>query len=137
MWLLYSLLAAFFAAITSILAKIGIQGVNSNLATAIRTLAVLAMAWLIVFLTDAQSGLTEISRRSMLFLLLSGIATGFSWLCYYKAIQIGMVSKVVAIDKLSLILTLVFATIFLGEAFSLKIALGGILIAIGTLMIVL
>lgn len=137
MWLLYSLLAAFFAAITSILAKIGIQGVDSNLATAIRTLAVLAMAWLIVFLTDAQSGLTEISRRSMLFLLLSGIATGASWLCYYKAIQIGIVGKVVAIDKLSLILTLIFAAIFLGEAFSLKIALGGILIAIGTLMIVL
>ena len=115
MWLLFAVLSAVFAALTSILAKVGIVGVNSNLATALRTVVVLAMAWGMVFLTHAQSGLAEISRKSWLFLILSGLATGASWLCYYKALQLGPVSKVVPIDKLSVVITLILAFLFLHE----------------------
>lgn len=116
MWLVFSLLSAFFAAVTSILAKVGIDGVNSNLATAIRTAVVLVMAWGMVFLTNAQGGIGEITRKSWIFLILSGIATGLSWLCYYKAIQIGDVTKVVPIDKLSVVITLVLAFVFCVKA---------------------
>lgn len=134
MWLVFSLLSAFFAAVTSILAKVGIDGVNSNLATAIRTAVVLVMAWGMVFLTNAQGGISGISRKSWLFLILSGIATGLSWLCYYKAIQIGDVTKVVPIDKLSVVITLVMAFVFLKESFSAKAFIGCVLIALGTLV---
>ena len=137
MWLLLALLSAVFAALTSIFAKVGIEGVNSNLATALRTVVVLAMAWGMVFLTHAQSGIGEISKRSWLFLILSGLATGASWLCYYKAIQIGVVSKVVPIDNLSILFTMVFAFVFLHEAATAKAILGVILITIGTLFMVL
>lgn len=137
MWFVFALLSAIFAALTSILAKVGIDGVNSNLATAVRTVVVVAMAWGMVFLTQAQSGLLEISKKSWLFLILSGLATGASWLCYYKALQIGEASKVVPIDKLSVVITLVLAFVFLHEQFTAKSLLGCILIAAGTLLMVL
>ena len=137
MWLVFALLSAVFAALTSILAKVGIDGVNSNLATAIRTLVVVAMAWGMVFITNTQSGMFDISRKSWLFLILSGLATGASWLCYYKALQIGEVSKVVPIDKLSIVITLVLAFVFLHEKFTTKSLVGCILIAAGTLLMVL
>lgn len=137
MWLLFAILSAVFASLTTILAKIGIQGVNSNLATAIRTMVVVAMAWGMVFLTNAQSGLSEISKKSWIFLILSGLATGASWLCYYRALQLGDASKVVPIDKLSVVLTLVLAFLFLHEQFTPKSLIGCILIAAGTLVMVL
>lgn len=137
MWLILALLSALFAALTSILAKVGIDGVNSNLATAIRTAVVLVMAWGMVLITQTQNGLGEISRKSWLFLILSGLATGASWLCYYRAIQIGEVSKVVPIDKLSVVFTLVLAFIFLREPFTAKSLVGAALIAAGTLIMVL
>lgn len=137
MWWLFALLSAVFAALTSILAKIGIEDVDSNLATAIRTMVVVGMSWLMVFVTNAQSGITNIGKKSWLFLVLSGLATGASWLCYYKAIQIGDVSKVVPIDKLSVVFTLVLAFIFLHEEFNAKSLVGCILIAAGTLFMVL
>lgn len=134
MWLIFAVLSAVFAAATSILAKIGIDGVGSNLATAIRTIVVLAMAWAMVFITNQQAGITEISSKSWIFLILSGLATGASWLCYYKAIQIGEVSKVVPIDKLSVVITLILAFVFLHEKFTVKSAIGSILITAGTLI---
>lgn len=137
MWFIFALLSAVFAALTSILAKVGIDGVNSNLATAIRTMVVVAMAWVMVFVTNAQGGISEISRKSWLFLILSGLATGASWLCYYRAIQIGEVSKVVPIDKLSVVITLVMAAVFLHEKFTPKSVIGCILIGVGTLVMVL
>lgn len=137
MWFVFALLSAVFAALTSILAKIGIDGVNSNLATAIRTVVVVIMAWGMVFLTNAQSGITEISKKSWVFLILSGLATGASWLCYYRALQIGEASKVVPIDKLSVVITLVLAFIFLHEKFDMKSLIGCILIGVGTLVMVL
>ena len=137
MWLIYALLSAVFAAATSLLAKSGIDGVNSNLATAIRTAVVLVMAWGMVFLTDAQTGIGDISRRSWLFLILSGVATGLSWLCYYKALQTGEVTKVVPIDKLSVVITLILAFVFFHETFTWKSAVGVILITAGTLIMVL
>lgn len=137
MWWLFALLSAIFAALTSILAKIGIEGVNSNLATAVRTVVVVAMAWLMVFITNTQSGITEISKKSWIFLILSGLATGASWMCYYKALQMGDASKVVPIDKLSVVITLVLAFIFLHEEFTVKAAIGSVLITIGTLVMVL
>lgn len=137
MWWLFALLSAIFAALTSILAKIGIEGVNSNLATAVRTVVVVAMAWLMVFITNTQSGITEISKKSWIFLILSGLATGASWMCYYKALQMGDASKVVPIDKLSVVITLVLAFVFLHEDFTVKAAIGSVLITIGTLVMVL
>lgn len=137
MWWLFALLSAVFAALTSILAKIGIEDVDSNLATAIRTVVVVGMSWLMVFVTNAQSGITNIGKKSWIFLVLSGLATGASWLCYYKAIQMGDVSKVVPIDKLSVVFTLVLAFIFLHEEFNAKSLFGCILIAAGTLFMVL
>ena len=137
MWLLLALGSSVFAALTSILAKVGISGVNSNLATAIRTFVVLLMAWGMVFLTNAQSGISEISRRSWVFLVLSGLATGASWLCYYKALQLGDASKVVPIDKLSVIITMILAAVFLHEKFTPKSILGCVLLAAGTLLMVL
>lgn len=137
MWLLFAVGSAVFAALTSILAKVGIDGVNSNLATAIRTVVVLVMAWGIVFLTGGQSGIWAISKKSWLFLILSGLATGASWLCYYKAIQLGSVSKVVPIDKLSVVITLILAFVFLHEEFTIKSAVGAVLITAGTLIMVL
>ena len=137
MWLLFALLSAVFAALTSILAKVGIEGVNSNLATAIRTLVVLIMAWGMVFLTDAQGGISAISKKSWLFLILSGLATGASWLCYYRALQIGEASKVVPVDKLSVVITLVLAFVFLHEKVTVKSAVGCVLIGVGTLLMVL
>ena len=137
MWLTFALLSAVFASLTSILAKVGIDGVNSNLATAIRTTVVLAMAWGMVFLTNTQGGVTEISKRSWLFLILSGLATGVSWLCYYRALQIGEAAKVVPIDKLSVVITLVMAFVFLHEQFTAKSLIGCILIGAGTLIMVL
>ncbi|WP_294834775.1 EamA family transporter [uncultured Eubacterium sp.] len=137
MWWLFALLSAVFAALTSILAKVGIEGVDSNLATAIRTMVVVGMSWLMVFVTNAQSGITNIGKKSWIFLVLSGLATGASWLCYYKAIQIGDVSKVVPIDKLSVVFTLVLAFVFLHEKFNAKSLVGCILIAAGTLFMVL
>lgn len=137
MWFIFALLSAVFAALTSILAKVGINGVNSNLATAIRTVVVVIMAWGMVFLTNAQNGLFGISRKSWLFLILSGLATGASWLCYYKALQIGEASKVVPIDKLSVVITLILAFIFLHETFTTKSLIGCILIGAGTLIMVL
>lgn len=137
MWFLFALGSAVFAAATSILAKIGIDGVNSNLAVAIRTAVVLVMSWGMVFLTNTQGGISSIGKRSWLFLILSGLATGASWLCYYKALQIGEVSKVVPIDKLSVIITLIFAFVFLHESFTSKSIVGMILIAAGTLVMVL
>lgn len=137
MWLVLALLSSVFAALTSILAKIGIEGVNSNLATAIRTMVVVAMAWGMVFLTHGQSGISEISKKSWLFLILSGLATGGSWLCYYKALQIGEASKVVPIDKLSVVITLVLAFVILHEEFTIKSVIGCVLIGAGTLVMVL
>ena len=137
MWLLFALLSAVFAALTTILAKLGIEHVNSNLATAIRTMVVVGMAWIMVFLTNAQGGLTEISRRSWVFLILSGLATGASWLCYYRAVQIGEVSKVVPIDKLSVVITMILAAVILHEQFTPKSILGCVLIGAGTLLMVL
>lgn len=137
MWLLFAILSSVFAALTSILAKVGIDGVNSNLATAIRTAVVLVMAWGMVFLTNAQSGITQIGRKSWIFLILSGLATGASWLCYYKALQMGEASKVVPIDKLSVVITLFLAFVFLHEKFTVKSAVGCVLIAVGTLVMVL
>ena len=137
MWLFLAFLSALFAALTSILAKIGIEGVNSNLATAFRTMVVVLMAWGMVFLTDAQGGIANITRKSWIFLILSGLATGASWLCYYKALQIGEASKVVPIDKLSVVITLVLAFIFLHEKVTPKSVTGCILIGAGTLLMVL
>ena len=137
MWFVLALGSAVFAALTSILAKVGIDGVNSNLATAIRTAVVLVMAWGMVFLTDAQGGIGSISRRSWLFLILSGLATGASWLCYYRALQIGEASKVVPVDKLSVVITLVLAFVFLREKFTWKSIAGAVLITAGTLLMVL
>jgi transporter family protein len=137
MWLLFALLSAIFAALTSILAKVGIEGVNSNLATAIRTVVVVIMAWGMVFLTNTQGGLSTISKKSWIFLILSGLATGASWLCYYRALQIGDASKVVPIDKLSVVITLVLAFVFLHEEFTMKSLMGCILIGAGTLIMVL
>ncbi len=137
MWALFAVLSAVFAALTSILAKIGIEGVNSNLATAIRTVIVVGMSWLMVFITHAQSGIGEISRKSWIFLILSGLATGASWLCYYRALQVGEASKVVPIDKLSVVITLVLAFVFLHEEFSVKSLIGCVLITAGTLVMVL
>ena len=137
MWFVFALLSAVFAALTSILAKVGIEGVNSNLATAIRTVVVLVMAWGMVFVTNTQGGLTDISKKSWLFLILSGLATGASWLCYYRALQIGEASKVVPIDKLSVVITLVLAFVFLHERFTPKSLIGCLLIGAGTLLMVL
>lgn len=137
MWFVFALLSAVFAALTSILAKVGIEGVNSNLATAIRTVVVLVMAWGMVFVTNTQGGLTDISKKSWLFLILSGLATGASWLCYYRALQIGEASKVVPIDKLSVVITLVLAFAFLHERFTPKSLIGCLLIGAGTLLMVL
>ena len=137
MWFLYALGSAVFAALTSILAKIGIQGVNSTLATALRTVVVLGMSWVMVFVSGAQSGLPDIGRRSWLFLVLSGLATGASWLCYYKALQIGEASKVVPVDKLSVVFTLILAFVVLHEQFTVKSAIGAALITAGTLVMVL
>lgn len=137
MWAVFAVLSAVFAALTSILAKIGIDGVNSNLATAIRTMVVVVMAWGMVFLTHTQSGITEISKKSWLFLILSGLATGASWLCYYRALQMGEASKVVPIDKLSVVITLILAFVFLHEEFTAKSLIGCILIGVGTLVMVL
>ena len=137
MWFILALGAPVFAALTSILAKIGIEGVNSNLATAIRTFVVLIMSWGMVFITNAQGGIAEISKRSWLFLILSGLATGASWLCYYKALQLGDASKVVPIDKLSVIITMVLAAVILHEQFTPKSIIGCVLIGVGTLLMVL
>lgn len=137
MWAVYAVLSSVFAALTSILAKVGIDGVNSTLATAIRTLVVVVMSWGMVFLTNAQSGIAEISKKSWLFLILSGLATGASWLCYYRALQIGEASKVVPVDKLSVVITLVLAFLFLHENFTTKSLLGCVLIGAGTLLMVL
>lgn len=137
MWALFALGSAVFAALTSILAKIGIDGVNSNLATAIRTIVVLIMAWGMVFLIGAQSGISEISGRSWIFLILSGLATGASWLCYYRALQLTDASKVVPIDKLSVVITLILAFVFLHEEFTAKSVIGAVLITIGTSVMVL
>ena len=134
MWLIYAILSAVFAALTSILAKVGIENVNSNLATAIRTAVVLNMAWVMVLITNNQGGIMEISKKSWIFLVLSGLATGISWLCYYKALQIGEVSKVVPIDKLSVVITLILAFVFLHDRFSLKTGIGMALITAGTLV---
>lgn len=137
MWAVFALLSAVFAALTSILAKVGIEGVNSNLATALRTIVVLAMAWGMVFITKSQGGITEINKKSWLFLILSGLATGASWLCYYRALQMGSASKVAPIDKLSVVITIILAVIFLHEDFTPKSAIGAILITAGTLIMVL
>ena len=137
MWAVFAVLSAVFAALTSIFAKIGIDGVNSNLATAVRTMVVVVMAWGMVFFTHTQSGITEISKKSWLFLILSGLATGASWLCYYRALQMGEASKVVPIDKLSVVITLVLAFVFLHEEFTAKSLIGCILIGVGTLVMVL
>ena len=137
MWFALALGSSVFAALTSILAKIGIEGVNSNLATAVRTAVVLVMSWGMVFLTNSQAGLADISRRSWVFLILSGLATGASWLCYYKALQIGEASKVVPIDKLSVVITMILAAVILHEQFTAKSILGCVLIAVGTLLMVL
>ncbi len=137
MWFVFALMSAIFAALTSILAKVGINGVNSNLATAIRTVVIVVMAWGMVFLTSAQKGLAQIDSKSWLFLILSGLATGASWLCYYRALQLGEASKVVPIDKLSVVITLILAFIFLHEQFTAKSLAGCVLIGIGTLLMVL
>lgn len=137
MWLVFALLSAVFAALTSILAKIGIDGVNSNLATAIRTTVVLVTAWAMVFITGTVNGIYEINKKSLSFLILSGLATGISWLCYYKALQLGDASKVVPIDKLSVVITLILAFLFLHESFTLKTLLGCIMITAGTLLMVI
>ena len=137
MWLVCAVLSSVFAALTSILSKIGIEGVNSNLATAIRTCVVLIMSWGMVFITNSGGGVSSISQKSWIFLILSGLATGASWLCYYKAIQLGEVSKVVPIDKLSVVITLILAFVFLHEKFTLKSAVGTAMITAGTLLMIL
>lgn len=137
MWILFAVLSSVFAAATSILAKIGIEDINSNLATAIRTIVVVVMSWGMVFITNSQSGLTLISRKGWIFLVLSGITTGLSWLCYYKALKDGTVSIVVPIDKLSIVITMVFAAVFLHEQFTPKSIIGLIMISAGTLLMVL
>ena len=137
MWFVFAIMSAVFAALTSILAKVGIEGVNSNLATAVRTMVVVVMAWVMVFVTDAQGGLSDISRRSWVFLTLSGLATGASWLCYYRALQLGEVSKVVPIDKLSVLITLALAFLFLHEQLTVKSLVGCLLIGVGTLVMAL
>ena len=137
MWFVFALLSAVFAALTSILAKVGIEGINSNLATAIRTVVVVVMAWGMVFLTNAPGGLTEIPRKSWIFLILSGLATGGSWLCYYRAVQLGKVSEVAPIDKLSVVITVVLAAVFLHEELTVKTVIGCLLIAAGTLVMVM
>lgn len=137
MWFIYALLAAVFAALTSILAKVGIEGINSNLATAIRTAVVLVMAWGIVFITGIQNEITNITKKSWIFLVLSGVATGLSWLCYYKALQIGDVSKVVPVDKFSVVITMVLAFLVLHEAPTTNTIIGGIFITIGTFILIL
>ena len=137
MWFIFAILSAIFAALTSILAKIGIEGVNSNLATAVRTIVVVLMAWLMVFITGSQNGLMDISKKSWIFLILSGLATGASWLCYYKALQIGEASKVIPIDKLSIVITVALAFLFLGEQITLKTLIGCSLITIGTFVMIL
>ena len=137
MWFLFAILSAVFAALTSILAKVGIEGVDSNLATAIRTCVVVVMAWVMVFITIAQGGISSISRKSWIFLVLSGLATGASWLCYYKALQMGEASKVVPIDKLSVVITLVLAFVFLHEEFTVRSLIGCLLIGAGTLIMVI
>lgn len=137
LWLVFALLSAVFAALTSILAKVGIEGVNSNLATALRTVVVLVMAWGMVFLTSAQNGLSEISRKSWIFLILSGLATGASWLCYYHALQMGHAARVSAVDKFSVVITVVLAAIFLHEQMNVKTVIGALLITAGTVFMVL
>ena len=137
MWFIFAILSAIFAALTSILAKIGIEGVNSNLATAVRSIVVVLMAWFMVFITGNQNGIVDISKKSWIFLILSGLATGASWLCYYKALQLGEASKVVPIDKLSIVITIVLAFIFLGEQITLKTLIGCCLIVIGTFIMIL
>lgn len=137
MWMIFALMSAVFATATSVLAKIGIDGVNSNLATAIRTVVVVIMAWGMVFLTDAQFGIAEISRKSWIFLILSGVATGASWLCYYRALQLGEASRVIPIDKLSIVITLILAFVFLGEKFTARSLFGCALIMAGTLLMVM
>lgn len=137
MWLIFAILSAFFAAATAVLAKIGIDGVDSNLATAIRAMVVLLMAWGIVFVTHAEAGIGAISTKGWLFLILSGLATGTSWLCYFYAIKMGDVSKVVPIDKCSLVITIILAALFLGEAFTWKTLIGSLMIVGGTLIMIL
>lgn len=137
MWSIFAILSAIFAALTSILAKIGIEGVNSNLATAVRTIVVVLMAWFMVFITGNQNGIVDISKKSWIFLILSGLATGASWLCYYKALQLGEASKVVPIDKLSIVITIILAFIFLGEQITLKTLIGCCLIVAGTFVMIL
>lgn len=137
MWILFAVLSAVFAALTSILAKVGIDGVDSTLATAVRTLVVVAFSWIMVFITNTQGGIGQISRKSWIFLILSGLATGISWLCYYKAIQLGNVTKVVPIDKLSVVITLILGFVFLHEKFDIKSLIGCVLIGAGTLVMVI
>ena len=137
MWAIFAILSAIFAALTSILAKVGIESVNSNLATAIRTIVVVLMAWFMVFITGNQNGIVDISKKNWIFLILSGLATGASWLCYYKALQLGEVSKVVPIDKLSIVITIILAFIFLGEQITLKTLIGCCLIVAGTFVMIL
>ena len=137
MYIVFAIFSAIFAALTAILSKIGISAVNSNLATAIRTTVVLLMAWIMVFMVGAQTGITQISRKSLIFLILSGLATGASWLCYYKALQLGAASKVVAIDKFSVVITLVLAFIILREQINIKSVIGAVLITLGTLCMIL
>ena len=137
MWFVFAILSSIFAALTSILAKVGIEGINSNLATAVRTIVVVLMAWFMVFATGNQNGIVDINKKSWIFLILSGLATGASWLCYYKALQLGEASKVVPIDKLSIVITIVLAFIFLGEQITLKTLIGCCLIVIGTFIMIL
>ena len=137
MWAIFAILSAIFAALTSILAKVGIEGVNSNLATGVRTIVVVLMAWFMVFITGNQNGIVDISKKSWIFLILSGLATGASWLCYYKALQLGEASKVVPIDKLSIVITIILAFIFLGEQITLKTLIGCCLIVAGTFVMIL
>ena len=137
MWAIFAILSAIFAALTSILAKVGIEGINSNLATAVRTIVVVLMAWFMVFATGNQNGIVDISKKNWIFLILSGLATGVSWLCYYKALQLGEASKVVPIDKLSIVITIILAFIFLGEQITLKTLIGCCLIIIGTFVMIL
>ncbi|MCL4585151.1 EamA family transporter [Fusobacterium animalis] len=137
MWAIFAILSAIFAALTSILAKVGIEGINSNLATAVRTIVVVLMAWFMVFATGNQNGIVDISKKNWIFLILSGLATGVSWLCYYKALQLGEVSKVVPIDKLSIVITIILAFIFLGEQITLKTLIGCCLIIVGTFVMIL
>ena len=137
MWFVFAILSAIFAALTSILAKIGIEGVNSNLATAVRTIVVVFMAWFMVFITGNQNGIVDISKKSWIFLILSGLATGASWLCYYKALQLGEASKVVPIDKLSIVITIILAFVFLGEQITIKTLIGCTLIVAGTFVMIL